>query len=1052
MVSLPRVFAVLFLLGLAAGTTVWAAAAPKPRELSYNEHIQPILAENCFHCHGPDSGTRKGKLRLDRAADATQPRGDREAAIKPGNVKESPVIERILSTDSEEQMPPPESHKKLKPEEIALLQRWIGEGAKYEEHWSLIAPQRPKVPDLPRGFPAAWSKNPIDRFLAETLAASGLQPNREEESARLLRRVTLDLTGLPPTPEELKAFAADRSADAYERVVDRLLATDASAEHFARYWLDAVRYADTHGIHIDNYRSIWPYRDWVVNAYRRNLPFDQFTIEQVAGDLLPDATLEQKVASGFNRCLPTTSEGGAIAEEYEAIYAKDRVETLSTVWLGLTTGCASCHDHKFDPVSQKDFYSLAAFFRNNTMPAMDGNRHDTPPTLIVPAEGDRDAWTKLQAGIGAHREELQARSKAVDTEFEAWLATAKSLAVPPIDRTVRLHRALVEMAAGQPEAREGPFGLAPKLNDLDVVLGSPVPWLREAAESFSVFVRVEQAPSGTLLSCLDAEAKTAGWALFLENGKLGLHVADDKGAVKVRNVAGAALAPGKWHHVMLTFDTASIRSRTIEVFLDGRQVVNSGVSAHLPADIRPTAPLRLGSRQGTGGQAADRLAGGGVWVQEFRRFDRGFFAADAKEIADLLVAFEGLGAAPEKRTPAQKKQLREHFLAAIDRPSLAVAAKLDRLLAQEDTMRARGGLTLVMEEKKDSEPFAHILNRGEYSQPGEKVGAAVPEVLPPLPADGPRNRLGLARWLVAPSNPLTARVTVNRAWQQVFGTGLVESAGDFGVMGARPSHPKLLDWLAVDFRESGWDYRRLMRQLVTTAAYRQSAVVKPELLERDPDNRLLARGPRYRLDAEQLRDQALAASGLLVARLGGRPVRPYQPEGIWEEVAMKESTTRFYRPDVGENLYRRSLYTIWKRTAAPPAMELLNAPSREVACVRRDRTNTPLQALVTMNEPLFVEASRQLASRVLREAPRFDARLDAVSLRLLGRTFARAERAVLRRTHDDALVVYQRDPALARQLLGVGESPVDPKLPVPELAAWTLVASQVMNLDEALTK
>jgi mono/diheme cytochrome c family protein/cytochrome c553 len=1052
MVTLSRVSGVFSLLGLAAVCTGWAASAPAQKEVSYNEHIQPIFAENCFHCHGPDSGTRKGKLRLDLALEATQPRGDREAAIKPGNPKESPVIERILSTDSEEQMPPPESHKKLKPDEIARLQRWIEQGAKYEEHWSLLAPQRPAVPELPRGFPAAWSKSPIDRFLAETLASSGLKPSREDDRARLLRRASFDLTGLPPTPEDLKAFAADRAPDAYERAVDRLLATDASAEHFARYWLDAVRYADTHGIHIDNYRSIWPYRDWVVNAFRQNMPFDQFTVEQVAGDLLPNATLEQKIASGFNRCLPTTSEGGAITEEYEAIYAKDRVETLSTVWLGLTTGCASCHDHKFDPVSQKDFYALAAFFRNNTMPAMDGNRHDTPPTLFVPAVADRNAWEKLQTEISGLKRELQARSKAADADFDAWLATAKALHRAPTDRNVRLARALVETAGAASTGIEGPFGPAPKLNDADLVLGPPVPWLRERAESFSLFVRVEQKPNGTLLSCLDAEAKTAGWALFLEDGKLGLHVADDQGAVKVRNVSNGTLTPGKWHHVLLSFDTASIRSRTIEVFLDGRGVVNSGVSAHLPADIRPSAPLRLGSRHGADGKAANSLTGGEVWVQDFRHYDRGFFAPDAKAVADQLEAYAGLQAAPEKRTGAQKKQLREHFLEAVDGPSLAVAAKIDRLLVQEDAMRARGGLTLVMEEKADSEPFAHVLTRGEYSQPGEKVGPAVPSVLPSLPADAPRNRLGLARWIVAPTNPLTARVTVNRAWQQVFGTGLVESSGDFGVMGARPSHPRLLDWLAVDFRESGWDFRRLMRQLVTSAAYRQSAAASPELRERDPENRLLARGPRYRLDAEQLRDQVLAASGLLVAKLGGRPARPYQPEGIWEEVAMKESTTRFYRPDAGENLYRRSLYTIWKRTAAPPAMELLNAPSREVACVRRDRTNTPLQALVTMNEPLFVEASRQLATRVMREATRFDARLDAVSLRLLGRTFSREERAVLRRTHDDALAVYERDPALAPQLLGVGQSPVDPKLPAPELAAWTLVASQVMNLDESLTK
>ncbi len=1044
---------VSFVAGLLLGGTGWAAAAPTPRELSYNEHIQPILAENCFHCHGPDSGTRKGKLRLDRAAEAKLPRGDREAAIKPGHPKESPVVERILSTDTEEQMPPPESHKKLKPEEIALLQRWIGEGAKYEEHWSLIAPRRRAVPALPAGFPAAWNAHPVDRFLAAAQAAAGLRPNAEEARTRLLRRVTFDLTGLPPTPEAIRAFAADRAPGAYERVVDRLLQTDASAEHFARYWLDAVRYADTHGIHIDNYRSIWPYRDWVVNAFRRNQPFDQFTIEQVAGDLLPGATLEQKVASGFNRCLPTTSEGGAIAEEYEAIYAKDRVETFSTVWLGLTTGCASCHDHKFDPVSQKDFYALAAFFRNNTMPAMDGNRHDTPPTLFVPAAPDRVRWQELQVQSAALQEQLQARARAADADFDRWLATARTLVAPPVERTVRLHAPLVPEGAAAVGAVTvaGPFGPATKLNERDLVLGPPVPWLRESAESFSFFLRLDGTPGGTLLSSFDAGGKTAGWALFLEGGKLGLQVADARGSVKVRNVAGAAVAPGKWHHVLLSYDTASLRSRTIEVFLDGRQVVNSGISAHLPSEIRPVAPLRLGSRQGADGRPADPLTGGDVWVQEFRRFDRGAFAADAKEIADLLEAHAGLEAG-EKRTAAQRKQLREHFLAAVDAPSLALAAQLDALRREEDGLRARGGLTLVMEEKKDSEPFAHVLNRGEYSQPGEKVGPAVPAVLPPLPAEAPRNRLGLARWLVAPENPLTARVTVNRAWQQLFGTGLVESAGDFGVMGARPSHPLLLDWLAVEFREGGWDFRRLMRLLVTSAAYRQSAAATPAHLERDPGNRLLARGPRFRLDAEELRDQALAASGLLVAKLGGRPARPYQPEGIWEEVAMKESTTRYYTPDTGENLYRRSLYTVLKRTAAPPAMELLNAPNREVTCVRRDRTNTPLQALVTMNETLFVEASRQLAARVLREAPGVDARLDGVALRLLGRSLDAGERTILRRTLDDALAVYRREPAEAAKLLGVGESAVDPQLPAAEVAAWTLVASQVMNLDEALTK
>jgi len=1044
----------------------WSAPATTPAKLSYNEHIQPIFAENCFHCHGPDSGTRKGKLRLDRATDATSPRGDHEAAIVPGNPKASPLVERILSTDEEEQMPPLESHKKLTPAEIALLQQWIGEGAEYEEHWSFRAPSRPAVPKVP--LAPGWARNPIDAFVAAKLAESGLKPAREEERARLFRRAAFDLTGLPPTPAELAAFMADKSPDAYERAVDRMLATDASAEQFARHWLDAVRYADTHGIHIDNYRSIWLYRDWVVNAYRQNMPFDQFTVEQVAGDLLPDATIEQRIASGFNRCVPTTSEGGAIAEEYEAIYAKDRVETLSAVWLGLTTGCAACHDHKFDPVLQRDFYALTAFFRNSTMPTMDGNRHDTPPTLFVPTMSDRERWPVLQAAISGKKQEQQVRNKAADEDFTRWLETAKSLVTPPADHTVKLHvplneetgpialpgfsRPLPDSVTAELIRGPGVFGPAPKLNGLDLVLGPPVPWLQESAESFSLLVRVEDTPSGTLLSSSPDDEKAAGWELFFEKGKLGLRVADGQGVVTIRNVAAAVVSPGVWHHVLLSFDTASIRSRTIEVFVDGKSAVNSGVSAHLPADVVPTAPLRLGSRQAASGGAAANLTGGEVWVQDFRRYSKGFFVQDAKPMSEVIDAHAALQLEPAQRTPAQVKMLRAEFLRTVDAPSLALAAQLDPLLAEEAAIRARGAITLVMEEKTDSEPIAHILNRGEYSQPGEKVAAATPGVLPPMAGDGPRNRLGLARWLVAPENPLTARVTVNRTWQHLFGSGLVESAADFGVMGSRPSHPQLLDWLAVEFRDSGWDFRRMVRLMVTSAAYRQSAAVSPELLERDPSNRLLARGARYRLDAEQLRDQALATSGLLVTKLGGRPARPYQPEGVWEEVAMKESTTRFYRPDAGENLYRRSMYTLWKRTAAPPAMELLNAPNREVSCVRRDRTNTPLQALVTMNDPVFVEASRHLATRAMQEASRFDARLDAVSLRLLGRTFVSAERKVIRRTLDNALATYQREPKLADQLLSVGASPVDKNLPAPELAAWTLVASQVMNLDESLTK
>jgi mono/diheme cytochrome c family protein len=1022
--------------------SVWAASAPP---VSYNDQIQPILAENCFLCHGPDSSTRKAKLRLDRAEFATKPRGDGdlEPAIVPGDPARSPLIERLKSKDPEEVMPPPESHKTVRPEEVALLERWIAEGARYEEHWSFLPVRTAAAPAA-----AVWGRNPIDAFIAQRLEREGLRPSAEETPARLLRRAALDLTGLPPTPVELAAFAADQAPGAYERAVDRMLASEPSAEHFARQWLDAVRYADTHGIHIDNYRSIWPYRDWVIRAFRDNIPFDRFTVEQVAGDLLPGATLAQQVASGFNRCLPTTSEGGAIAEEYEAIYAKDRVETVATVWLGLTLGCAACHDHKFDPVSAKDFYAFAAFFRNNTMPAMDGNRYDTPPTLFVPSAGDEARWSELQALLKGMREEEKSRATAAEADFKAWLDQSPRLAVPPADHAVRRHEPLVS-AEGTPDAVAGPYGLAPEIGRVDRLAGPPVPWLRGESSSTGAFVRVEGKPSGPLFSSRSAGEKGPGWEVFLEEGKVGLFIADGTGRVQVRNV-GSALAPGAWRHVLVSFDTTAMRSRTVEVFVDGKMVVNSSVSAFLPTDIRPTEGLRLGARAGV--SAWEGITGGRVWAQDLRVSRRGYLAADLKDFTEELEAFAALEVAPAERTAAHRRSLRRHYLAAVDGPALAIAARLRPVLAEVDGLRSRGGLTLVMEEKKDSEPFAHILNRGEYSQPGEKVGANTPAVLPPLPADAPRNRLGLARWLVDPANPLTARVTMNRLWQHLFGAGLVESAGDFGVTGARPSHPELLDWLARRFIDSGWDHRAMVRLLVTSATYRQSAAVTPALLERDPGNRLLARGPRFRLDAEQIRDQALAASGLLVSRLGGPPVRPYQPEGIWEEVAMKESTTRYYQADTGDGLYRRSLYTLWKRTAPPPAMDILNAPSREVTCVRRDRTNTPLQALVTLNDPVFIEASKHLAAQALAGAPAFDGRLDAITLRLLARRLAPEERSIVRRTLDAAQARYTREPAAAAALLAVGSLPAPAGTPAPELAAWTLVASQVLNLDESLCK
>ena len=1040
------------------------SAAPAP--LSFNEHVQPILSEMCYHCHGPDSGTREAGLRLDRRDDAVTARGDYDPAIVPGDPKASPLIERILSTDPDEQMPPPETHKTLKPHEIEILQRWIKEGAAYQPHWSLIAPTRPAVPAAGQG----WAHSPIDAFIAARLDREGIKPSAPESPARLLRRVTLDLTGLPPTPAELDAFLADPSEAAYASAVDRLLASDAHAEHMARQWLDAARYADTHGIHIDNYRSIWPYRDWVISAFKQNLPFDQFSIEQLAGDLLPEPTLEQRVATGFNRCLPTTSEGGAIAAEYEAIYAKDRVETFSTVWLGLTTSCAACHDHKFDPITMGDFYSLAAFFRNNTMPAMDGNVPDTEPNLFVPLPEDRAEWAPLADQIAGLEGILSARRAAGETDFARWVAgaTASDLRPAPLDHRTAIHLPLDGTDGPTPLARfakmpedpvaasssiPGPFGPAARIDGISIPLGRELPMLQSSQFSVRFLIRVDGAPSGTLVSARNEDDAAPGWEIFLEDGIPGLFVSEGRGTPPIRSVNKNPLKPGEWHEVLFVFDGTGSRFLLGHLWVSGYKLLETGGDRMFRDDIRPVASLQLGGRQVGPGVDERRLTGGAVWLQDFRQIDRIFSFDEAKAASRSVVAsLASLQKPADQRQAEDLKPLRDHFFAAIDPSSREILTALERLRAEGRPIRDRGALSLVMVEKADSTPHAYIFKRGEYSQPGERVEANTPSALPPLPADAPANRLALARWLFQPDHPLTARVTVNRTWQQVFGTGLVESSGDFGITGSRPSHPELLDWLAVDFRESGWDHRRLLRQLVTSSTYRQSAAISPALLERDPANRLLARGPRHRLDAEVLRDQALAASGLLVQRIGGRPVKPYQPDAIWEDVAMKESTTRFYRRDEGEALYRRSLYTFWKRTAPHPALEILNAPSRETACVRRDRTNTPLQALVVQNDPIYVESSRQLAAAALRAVGTFDGRLDFITLRLLGRPLAADERGVVRTLVESARRTYDAEPGLAADLLRVGDSATDRSHAPTELAAWTLAASQMMNLDESLTK
>ena len=1033
-----------------------------PDQVSFNEHIQPILSEYCYHCHGPDSKTREPKdspLRLDRVEDAFALRDDGRPVIIKGNPRESKLIGLVRSADPDMIMPPPKSHKILKRGEIALLERWIEQGAEYEAHWSFAPVRKPELPVAGEG----WAANPIDHFIAEKLAASNLKPNPPEDTRRFYRRLHLDLTGLPPAPGKIDAFEKSAAANpqaAVGQAADELLATSASAEHFARHWLDAARYADTHGIHIDNYRAIWPYRDWVIRAFQANMSWDQFTTEQIAGDMLPNRSLDQLVATGFGRCLATTGEGGAIGEEYDAIYAKDRVDTMSAIWLGLTTGCASCHDHKFDPISTKEFYSLTAFFRNTPMSSLDGNNAEHPPNVFVPLTEDRGRWESLAGEIGGMEKQIAGRAKAAHPDFDAWLANATIAPAREIDSTLALHLPLTEaegpirgMVDGQPREWpasvsriDAPLGKAPVISDAPVDLGDLASFSRKDRVTYGGFIRVEGEPSGAVIARMNPAESYRGWDLYLEGGRPASHVIDswDKSANKI--VAPDPLKPGEWHHVMVTFDGTISGHQASAIYVDGQRAKAGTDPNTVGGTIETAVPLRLGSRHNNDSKLTGKVA-----LQDFRFYRRLLAPGEIGALAQSSLLLQIVTIPAGQRTKEQIESLFKYYIANIDVPARDLRTRLDGLKTEQGTLRARGSVSLVMEEKKD-EPFAHVLTRGVYSSKADKVTPATPAVLPPMPADAPRNRLGLARWLTDPANPLPARVTMNRTWYYFFGTGIVETNDDFGIMGARPSHPKLLDWLAAEFVDSKWNYRHMIKLMVTSAAYRQSGVVSPEKLEKDPANRLLARGPRYRLDAEQVRDLALCSSGLLSTKLGGPSVKPYQPEGIWEAVAMPQSNTKNYTQDSGESLYRRSLYTMWKRTAAPPSMEILNAPARESFCVRRDRTNTPLQALVLLNDPQFVEASRELAANAMKASAEFNARLDFITLRLDGRKFDDAEKGIVRKSFDASLAGFRGNKDDAMKLVSTGAKPPPKDADVSELAAWTLVSSQILNLDETITR
>ncbi|MGP8237109.1 MAG: DUF1553 domain-containing protein [Limisphaerales bacterium] len=1022
--------------------------------ISFNNQIQPILSENCFACHGPDSSSRKPRrhpLRLDRETAVSESREDGKPVITKGSAVNSELVRRISAAD-DEIMPPASEHKRLKPEQIALIKEWINQGAHYQKQWSLIAPVKAPVPAAGEG----WAIEPMDHFVARELERHGLEPNLEIDTRRLFRRLSFDLTGLPPTPEAEEAFVRSRSENSYEEAVDRMLGGSACAENFTRLWLDAVRYADTQGIHHDHSRSLWPYRDWVIHAYQANMPFDEFTIDQMAGDMLPNATLDDRIASGYNRLLPTTGEGGAIPEEYAAIYAKDRTDTMGAVWLGLTTGCATCHDHKFDPLTTKEFYSLTAFFRNNTVPNLDGPESgNTPPLVFVPDLKDRQRWTDLQEEIGLVNQFIVQRKKEARPEFGHWATSivahppkipaypVPQLNLPLTIKDVAFHGA----AKGQTITwkdetafKAGPFGLAPELNGGGIVENAMPAFDRKGQASFGADVYYSGKPNGAIFSRMDKTQDFRGFDLYLKEGKVEVSIIDTYPDAALQIATREALQSNTWHHVLAVYDGRKTGSEALQCYVDGGLADVEVKKSDLGSNIASAAPFRLGARS-DGKGTTNVLKGGNVYLQEVQFYNR---ALTRREVARLAVA-------NLVRTEKDTNEMYSLFLAAVDSQNLSSLDQLDKLGEASFDLRQRGGTTLVMEENTNVST-ASVLRRGVYSDKEQEVTAGTPEALPPMAPDEAHNRLGLARWLVSTNNPLTARVTVNRLWEHFFGTGLVETTEDFGVMGARPVNQDLLDWLAVDFMEHKWDFRRLAKSMVLSRAYRQSERVIPERLAKDPANRLCSRGPRRRLDAEEIRDQALAAAGLLVGKVGGPPVKPYQPPGVWEAVAMEVSNTRHYVQDHEDSLYRRSLYTFWKRIAPPPNMEILNAPSREVFCTRRETTDTPLQALVTLNGPQFVEAARNLAARAMTEGRTFDQRLDEITERLISRRMEGDERSDVRSLQESAFANFRANPSQADALLSVGESPVNPNLSHPEMAAWTVVASEVMNLDESLTK
>ncbi|MDP6443669.1 MAG: DUF1553 domain-containing protein [Pirellulaceae bacterium] len=1041
-----------FVLALAITTPARAAA-----RVDFSRDVLPIFVRHCFRCHGPDADQREAGLRLDQPPAGRLQLKSGRVAIAPGDPLGSALLQRVRAND-DERMPPADHGARLAKRDVDVLTRWIAEGAPWGLHWAFIQPRRPPLPQVER---TAWPRGAVDHFTLRGMESRGLAPNAEADRSQLIRRASFTLTGLPPTPAESALFLRDRSPDAFERAVERLLSSPRYAERVTLHWLDLARYADTHGYHTDSHRDMWRWRDEVLRAFSGNMPFDQFTIEQLAGDLLPGANLRQKILSGFNRNTMINFENGALAEEYLNEYIIDRVNTTATVWLGQTMRCCRCHDHKHDPLTQRDFYQLYAFFNNVDELGLDGERGNAKPVIRAPTSSQLREVAELDEQALQLQQGLDARRRMAVRALPAWEKELNDERIkPPLDAYIHC---LLDETDGDTAANESSQD---RLVRQAVVRGRPY-WLPQgklggallcggdtylefaravefhsgAAQSVGAWVMVTKADEAVLFSQRQGER---GWELRIRDGALALSVHGPDEDERLVAQTDRVVKDYSWRHVMVTYD-GSNRSGGVKFFVNGELQRSKSSADSLAGECSVDGPLFVAG-------APEQPSFRGM-IDEVRYYRRQLTSAEVKMLAGGNPVRELLAIAPADRDAEQRTRILDFFLQQRDAEHNRLATALRANQRRRETVERSMPTTMIMRER-DTRRTAFVLRRGDYRFRGEPVTADTPAALGRLPATAPANRLGLARWLVARNNPLTARVVVNRFWQLVFGFGLVRTPDDFGVRGAPPTHPELLDWLAVEFVDSGWDVKHLLRLIVTSSTYRQASYASPAALDADPQNRWLARGPRVRLDAEAIRDNALSIAGLLDERVGGRGVFPYQPEGLWREISYNPNdfTAQVYTPSRGRDLYRRSIYTFWKRSAPPPALAAFDAPTREVCIAKRSVTHTPLQVLVLMNDPTFVEASRVLAERVIRDTrPVFADRINRLMQLVLSRSATRSEFEILAELHRQALVEFRDSPADAAKLVGVGASKRDVRLDVSDLAAWTIVASTVFNLNETTT-